>query len=227
RRGGGGRANRGSWLPALHDGRLPARPGQGRPADRPASALDGSDPGLSWTDATPGGRRGCVRPGEQEEACAQDSGASRDPPGRPARRCFDGQSDWRRHPSRQQLPAGLRHARGSIRLRIAGWHRCGVPEKTEGQAKAEAGRDPAMTRQDGSAAGRRPAAPIPLNVLTGFLGAGKTTLLNRLLKDAALSDTAVVINEFGEVGIDHLLVEHADDGLVTLTTGCLCCTLRG
>jgi G3E family GTPase len=74
---------------------------------------------------------------------------------------------------------------------------------------------------------RRPGPPIPLNVLTGFLGAGKTTLLNRLLRNPALADTAIVINEFGEVGLDHLLVEHADDGLVTLTTGCLCCTMRG
>jgi G3E family GTPase len=52
-------------------------------------------------------------------------------------------------------------------------------------------------------------------------------LLNRLLKDPTLADTAVVINEFGETGLDHLLVEQAEDGIVTLTTGCLCCTLRG
>jgi G3E family GTPase len=64
-------------------------------------------------------------------------------------------------------------------------------------------------------------------VLTGFLGAGKTTLLNRLLKEPALHDTAVIINEFGEIGLDHLLVERADDGIVELATGCLCCTLRG
>jgi G3E family GTPase len=84
-----------------------------------------------------------------------------------------------------------------------------------------------MADAEGSAAARRPCPPIPLDVLTGFLGAGKTTLLNRLLKDPALADTAVVINEFGEVGLDHLLVERADDGLVLLTTGCLCCTVRG
>jgi G3E family GTPase len=74
---------------------------------------------------------------------------------------------------------------------------------------------------------RRPPPPIPLNVLTGFLGSGKTTLLNRLVKDPALADTAIVINEFGEIGLDHLLVEHAADGLVIMTTGCLCCTMRG
>src|SRR5437660_3140948 len=74
---------------------------------------------------------------------------------------------------------------------------------------------------------RKPAKPIPLTVLTGFLGAGKTTLLNRLLQDAALAGTAVIINEFGKIGLDHLLVERIDDNLVLLQSGCLCCTLRG
>jgi G3E family GTPase len=67
----------------------------------------------------------------------------------------------------------------------------------------------------------------PVTLLTGFLGAGKTTLLRRLLADPALGDTAVIINELGEVGIDHLLVERLDDHMVLLKSGCVCCTVRG
>ena len=66
----------------------------------------------------------------------------------------------------------------------------------------------------------------PIIVLTGFLGSGKTTLLNRLLKHPALGDAAVLINEFGEVGIDHQLVEAVDESTVLLSSGCLCCTIR-
>ena len=68
---------------------------------------------------------------------------------------------------------------------------------------------------------------IPVNLITGFLGSGKTTLLQRLLGDPALADTAVLINEFGEVGLDHHLLERIDDTMVLLQSGCLCCTIRG
>jgi G3E family GTPase len=67
----------------------------------------------------------------------------------------------------------------------------------------------------------------PVTLITGFLGAGKTTLLNRLLRHPALAETAVLINEFGEVGLDHLLVETLDEDTVLLNAGCLCCTVRG
>ncbi|MDE2583891.1 MAG: GTP-binding protein [Betaproteobacteria bacterium] len=68
---------------------------------------------------------------------------------------------------------------------------------------------------------------IPVTILTGFLGAGKTTLLNHLLRQPEMADTAVLINEFGETGLDHHLVEKVDENLVLLDSGCLCCSVRG
>ncbi|MBV9113039.1 MAG: GTP-binding protein [Hyphomicrobiales bacterium] len=70
-------------------------------------------------------------------------------------------------------------------------------------------------------------APIAINILTGFLGAGKTTLLNRLVKEATLANAVVLINEFGEIALDHLLVEGVEGEMVALSSGCLCCTIRG
>lgn len=67
---------------------------------------------------------------------------------------------------------------------------------------------------------------IPVSVITGFLGSGKTTLLSRALRQPGLARTAVIVNEFGEIGIDHDLVESSNESFVQLTTGCLCCRVR-
>ena len=67
----------------------------------------------------------------------------------------------------------------------------------------------------------------PVTLITGCLGSGKTTLLQRLLRDPVLSDTAVLINEFGEIGLDHHLLERIDETMVMLQSGCVCCTIRG
>src|SRR5665213_316278 len=68
---------------------------------------------------------------------------------------------------------------------------------------------------------------IPVSVITGFLGSGKTTLLSRLLADARMNKAAVIINEFGEVGLDHVLVTTPREDVILLSSGCLCCSLRG
>jgi len=89
-----------------------------------------------------------------------------------------------------------------------------------------------MSAEAASATAETGSAPaqverLPVSVLTGFLGSGKTTLLRELLQDPDFSETAVVINEFGEIGLDHLLVESAREDMVLLSSGCLCCTISG
>lgn len=71
------------------------------------------------------------------------------------------------------------------------------------------------------------AEKLPVSIITGFLGSGKTTLLNQLVKQPGMQSTAIVINEFGETGIDHLLVETSTELMVELNNGCICCTIRG
>ncbi|MDR3533466.1 MAG: GTP-binding protein [Rhodopila sp.] len=67
---------------------------------------------------------------------------------------------------------------------------------------------------------------IPVSVVTGFLGSGKTTLIGRVLRDPAFGQTAVIVNEFGEVGLDHALIASSDDSVLTMNTGCLCCAIQ-
>jgi G3E family GTPase len=71
------------------------------------------------------------------------------------------------------------------------------------------------------------ATLVPINIVTGFLGSGKTTLLSRLLADPELAETAVLVNEFGEVGLDHRLLRHVAESTLLLDNGCLCCAVRG
>ncbi|WP_282607842.1 GTP-binding protein [Pelagibius sp. Alg239-R121] len=67
---------------------------------------------------------------------------------------------------------------------------------------------------------------IPVNIVTGFLGSGKTTLLREILQRPDFSDTAVIVNEFGEIGLDHILLEEVEEGVLLLESGCICCTIR-
>ena len=71
------------------------------------------------------------------------------------------------------------------------------------------------------------ASDVPVSLITGFLGSGKTTLLRSLLRQPGMADSALIINEFGEVGLDHLLVESSFDNILMLDNGCVCCSIRG
>lgn len=71
------------------------------------------------------------------------------------------------------------------------------------------------------------AGKIPLIILSGFLGSGKTTILNYIVNQPDMKATAIIINEFGEIGIDHMLVETSEEQMIEINNGCICCTVRG
>ncbi len=73
----------------------------------------------------------------------------------------------------------------------------------------------------------RSAERLPVSVITGFLGSGKTTVLRHLLRQPGMGDSAVIVNELGEVGLDHLLLERVEGETALLASGCVCCALRG
>ena len=143
---------------------------------------------------------------------------------------------------RREADGALLVTAGEKRLRIArapadlpfrwmvadGERTRGVPSVSgllRARARGSRPRLPAGAAADCAVAARR--TMIPVAVLTGFLGSGKTTLLGRLLGHPDFSRTAVIINEFGEVGLDHDLVETSEESFIELQTGCLCCTVRG
>src|SRR6201997_1529262 len=90
---------------------------------------------------------------------------------------------------------------------------------THDNASTSVGSTPSMNSPE-------PSSLIPVTLLTGFLGSGKTTVLNHVLKQPEMAATAVIVNEFSEIGLDHLLVERSSEDVVLLNSGCLCCTVR-
>ncbi|MBK1700330.1 CobW family GTP-binding protein [Thiococcus pfennigii] len=85
-----------------------------------------------------------------------------------------------------------------------------------------------MTQQDPFLSADSAPSPIPVTLLTGFLGSGKTTVLNQLVRQPELADALVIINEFGEMALDHMLVAHSTENLLMeMSSGCVCCSIRG
>src|SRR6185369_7791847 len=100
------------------------------------------------------------------------------------------------------------------------------PAPGQGGARSRLYGKPRAHRRCSAGAVVMSAGVIAVSVLTGFLGSGKTTMLRHLLRQPEFSRTAVIINEFGEIGLDHDLIEASEDSFIELMTGCLCCKVR-
>lgn len=156
------------------------------------------------------GRRVHVERGPVERSDVERPHGGRRPPG--ARWSLDGEPLASVLEVLREVRAAIDPGFAPTRLRIS-------PPPPAGPADVH---DASRRSGSGAEHGR-----LPVFVLTGFLGSGKTTVLNRLLREGGLHDTAVVVNELGAIGIDHLLVESSRDAVVELAGGCLCCAVRG
>ena len=155
-----------------------------------------------------------------EKACAEDRTSDG---GQTSRRCTE---------SRQGAQAGRGRESGTGEKGRQDREAEGRPENRRGQKSQVRKRRLTFVRsrpdpERPMPEARQPPPPFDLSVITGFLGAGKTTLLNRLLRDPGLADSLVLINEFGAIGLDHLLVERVEHDMLVMTSGCLCCSIRG
>src|SRR4029079_16188831 len=158
--------------------------------------------------ARPAGRDHATGGGVHRPGRSSGSGRRADRQRRAQEEKEDRRQDRRRRKARQRC-SGRKAQKDGSRKASQG---C----KTRKTAETESHLVDAMSEPAPRAERKTPPTPIPFTVLTGFLGAGKTTLHIWLLKDPTLAETAVVINEFGEIGLDHLLVEYVSDNMVLL-----------
>src|ERR1700684_1505694 len=102
----------------------------------------------------------------------------------------------------------------------------GSPTPPQGPREAQARRSELANSDNPASSSKELVEPTPVSIVTGFLGSGKTTFIQKVLQDSRFARTAVIVNEFGEVGLDHDVLASSSDALIRLSTGCLCCAVR-